>query len=252
MYTKADFWLELQIEVSLPGWTGCNQLLSKDSHPLSVIGYLPVIDASPTDKSTVNAILEKSLDIVNSLNVSAVVLVMDQAIYAKAQEIRWHGRPESRNQLISRLGEFHTAMAFLGTVGKRFGDAGLRDIAIESGLVAEGSINGVIRGHHYNRSVQCHKIPSEAIHRLRIQEYVDQLPTADSEEVIAIMECIHDSFPKTFLSCLETDSVKHCLKRYEDYVKIRCRQNDMYAFWTSHLQMVELLLLFLRGTREEN
>ncbi|KAL5019691.1 hypothetical protein ScPMuIL_002583 [Solemya velum] len=69
-----------QIEVSLPGWTGCNQLLSKDSHPLSVIGYLPVIDASPTDKSTVNAILEKSLDIVNSLNVSAVVLVMDQAI----------------------------------------------------------------------------------------------------------------------------------------------------------------------------
>ncbi|XP_046569800.1 uncharacterized protein LOC124278096 [Haliotis rubra] len=241
-----------QDQFLLPGWTVCNQLLTNDAHPLSTIGYLPVIDASPTDKSTVNAILEKSLLIANSLNLSAIVLVMDQAIYARAQEIRWNGRQEFRDQLVIRLGEFHTAMAFLGAIGKRFGDAGLRDIAIESNLVAEGSINGVISGHHYNRSLRCHKILSEAMHRLRIQEYLDHLSPERNQEVITVIHSIHDSFPTTFMSCLETDSVIRFLEDYDRYVKIKCGCNDMYAFWTSYLEMVELLLLFLSGTREGN
>ena len=236
----------------LPGWTTCNQLLRKDSHPLSAIGYLPIIDSSPTEKSTVNTILVKSLDIATYLNVPAIVLVMDQAIYAKAQEIRWHGRPEFREKLVIRLGEFHTAMAFLGVIGKRFGDAGFRDIAIESNLVAEGSINGVISGHHYNRSLRCHKTLSEAMHRLRIQEYLDQLPPDKNQEALSIMQKLHDDFPTTFMNSLEADSVHQLLKDYENYVKMKCRGNYMYAFWTSYLEMVQLLLLFLRATREGN
>ena len=31
---------------------------------------------------------------------------------------------------------------------------------------------------------------------------------------------------------------------------MKCRDNYMYAFWTSYLEMVQLLLLFLRATRE--
>ena len=32
----------------------------------------------------------------------------------------------------------------------RFGDAGLRDLAVEPGAVADGSINGVLEGRKYN------------------------------------------------------------------------------------------------------
>ena len=35
-----------------------------------------------------------------------------------------------------------------------FQDAGLKDICIEAGIVAEGSINGVLDGKHYNRAVR--------------------------------------------------------------------------------------------------
>ncbi len=49
-----------------------------------------------------------------------------------------------------------------GIIGKRFRDAGLKDICIESGIVAEGSVNGVLDGKHYNRAVRVHKcIPDE-------------------------------------------------------------------------------------------
>ena len=37
-----------------------------------------------------------------------------------------------------------------------FWDTGLKDIWIEAGIVAEGSINGVLDGKHYNRAVRVH------------------------------------------------------------------------------------------------
>ena len=101
-------------------------------------------------------------------------------------------------------------MAFLGVIGKRFGDAGFRDIAIESNLVAEGSINGMISGNHYNKSLICHKTLSEAMHRLRIQEYLDHLHP-DKNLALSIMQKIYD-FPTTFMNSLEADSVYQLLK----------------------------------------
>ena len=44
---------------------------------------------------------------------------MDQAIYCRAQHIRWQDDVFQRG-LVLRLGEFHTAMVFLGTIGKRY------------------------------------------------------------------------------------------------------------------------------------
>lgn len=42
---------------------------------------------------------------------------------------------------------------YLSFIGKLFADAGFQDILIESELVAEGSTDGVITGHHYNMSI---------------------------------------------------------------------------------------------------
>lgn len=55
---------------------------------------------------------------------------------------------------VIRLGEFHIAMTYLACMGKWFGEFGLRDILIESEVCAQGSINGVLNGHHYNCSIR--------------------------------------------------------------------------------------------------
>ena len=49
------------------------------------------------------------------------------------------------------VGNFHSICSLLSTIGKLFGDAGLRDLAVESGVIAEGSINKVLDGKQYNR-----------------------------------------------------------------------------------------------------
>ena len=46
----------------------------------------------------------------------------------------------------------------LAIIGKRFNDAGLRDIDIESGVISRGSIDQVLVGRHYNCGARFHKL----------------------------------------------------------------------------------------------
>ena len=73
----------------LPGWTGCHILTSTvDSEHIHQIGYLPVLNASPTLMSTVFNLMQKSIDILYYLKLSCIVIVVDQALYAKIQDVR--------------------------------------------------------------------------------------------------------------------------------------------------------------------
>lgn len=93
-------------------------------------------------------------------------LVLDQAIYRKAQHIIWE-HPTQFERVVPCLGAFHTACTYLAVLGKRYGDAGLADILVESGVLGSGSIAGVLEGKHYNRAVRMHKLVAEALERLR-------------------------------------------------------------------------------------
>ena len=65
------------------------------------------------------------------------------------------------------MGEFHTACTLLAVTGKRFMDAGLHDILVESGLVGHNAVGAVLVGKYYNRETRSHKIVLEALFRLR-------------------------------------------------------------------------------------
>ena len=56
------------------------------------------------------------------------------------------------------MGGFHLIMMLLGVIGTRFGDASLRELAIESDAIADGSIERVLNDKNYNSSLRLHKI----------------------------------------------------------------------------------------------
>ena len=70
---------------TIPSWTGFNILarnklvVANDS-----VGYLPTLNAPATDMSTVYQVLTKSLQIKETLRLQNIVVVFDQALYAKA------------------------------------------------------------------------------------------------------------------------------------------------------------------------
>ena len=107
------------------GWTGFNALCTANIPEASTIGYLPVIDSPATELATVNELLKRSVFISERLQVNEIVIVLDEAIYAKAQMIRWK-EEEFKNRIVIRLGEFHIIMSFSSAIGKIFKDAGLK------------------------------------------------------------------------------------------------------------------------------
>lgn len=111
-----------------PGWTGFNTLLRKDNIPgVSRIGYLPIVDASPTEYSTLNEVLKSGIRIIEKLHLQQTVLVFDEAVYAKIQHIRWKEQL-FYDRFVVRLGEFHASMSYLSAISKLFEDGGLKVI----------------------------------------------------------------------------------------------------------------------------
>nr|XP_040024082.1 uncharacterized protein LOC120812310 [Gasterosteus aculeatus aculeatus]XP_040024083.1 uncharacterized protein LOC120812310 [Gasterosteus aculeatus aculeatus]XP_040024084.1 uncharacterized protein LOC120812310 [Gasterosteus aculeatus aculeatus]XP_040024085.1 uncharacterized protein LOC120812310 [Gasterosteus aculeatus aculeatus] len=145
-------------------------------------------------------------------------------------------------------------MSYLSILGKRFGDAGLQDILIESEVVAPGSINGVINGHPYNRSMRAHKLLYESLQRIRFISFLDPLlppqERAVCMDVITDMKCV---FPDGLMDVLSADErFDGMSSKYADFVQRKSTENATFAFWSSYIDMMQLLLLFVRATRESN
>ena len=174
---KNDFlWLICKLDVSdslfptilealsISSWTGFNAILCESNIPRkSVVGYCPTIDASTTGFSTMYTLLVRFIKMADQIRQHDVPVVFDREIYAKAVEVICQ-RSEELSRVVTRIEAFHIACTLLAVIRKRFRDAGLEDVIIESEIIGIGSIN--IRAlliKYYNRVMQMHKIVGEAL-----------------------------------------------------------------------------------------
>jgi len=86
----------------VPAWTTFNTTVYADNVPRpDIVGYLQVIDSSPSELSTVYTVLHRSLAIADKLHQNDAVIVFDQAIYAKALEIIWQ-KPDEFKRVVCK------------------------------------------------------------------------------------------------------------------------------------------------------
>ena len=239
----------------VPGWTAFNGILCEENIPAkSIVGYAQVIDASPTQLPTVYNILKRSLAIADQIGQNDVIVVFDLAIYAKGLEIMWH-KEEEMNRVVLRMGAFHMCCTLLAVIGKRFGDAGLSDILIESEVIAAGSLSGVLEGKHYNRGVRAHKIVFEALLRLRWEVFQNWLkmkqPEFEEKNIVSKIAKVRESFLSSELKDLiSSSSFAELHDLYKEFGKEE--PGAMGSFWNSYIHLVSLLLKYIRSTREGN
>ena len=62
---------------------------------------------------------------------------------------------EHFKDIIVRMGAFHTTCTLLGIIGKRFQDVGLRDLCVESQVIAEESVSREMELEDGNTTVPC-------------------------------------------------------------------------------------------------
>ncbi|KAG1671659.1 hypothetical protein GQR58_016336 [Nymphon striatum] len=146
----------------------------------------------------------------------------------------------------------------LSIIGKLFRDAGLRDLAVESGVIAEGSIDKVLDGKQYNRGVRLHKLTYEALMRLVWKGFLEWLENNHStdlphlDETFRVVMAMHgDTCATTLESSRNEESCQRILHLLCCYLNVL--KNDsghLAAFWMIYLEMVEILLGLIRADRE--
>ena len=133
---KNLLWILMRLHATenqtIPAWTGFNiKVQNEEEVSQDNIGYLPTMDAPASNMSTVFEVLTQSLKIKDSLRLNAIAVVFEEAIYAKATEIKWKHSEQFRDIIVT-MGAFRTLCTLLGTIRERFQDAGLRDLRVES------------------------------------------------------------------------------------------------------------------------
>ena len=75
----------VNMEDPWPGWTGFNTLKRQSNIPnVSKVGYLSIVNASPTEYSTLNEVKKSAIKIMDKLQLQQTVLVFDEAVYEKS------------------------------------------------------------------------------------------------------------------------------------------------------------------------
>ena len=248
------------VEQKIPNWTGFNYLLCNEiSDDYHKIGYLPAINQSPSHHDTVLELLYQSKIKAEKLGLTETDVVLDMTIYSKAVEIILNPRYiDLKKFIVLRLGAFHTTCIFIAVIGKRFGDAGLRDIVIESNILGESSVEQILKGKHYNNAVRILKYFYDAMKR-RFLESFEQAVLEHSDTLdISYQALINSAEFKDFLSLPTNETMKElCAKHKEVIDEIQLHEKSLLdgnlgptvSVWASFLKMVQILFDFLRSVK---
>ncbi|XP_066917320.1 uncharacterized protein [Clytia hemisphaerica] len=244
-------WVALRIHQPImqhvPSWTGFFIKIRQDI-PIrpSQVGYLDCLDAPATEMSTIYHMLERAIRIKDQLNVKSIVCVYDQAIYAKAYQIKCK-EPEKFKSVFLMMGTFHIIMTFLAVLATRFKDAGLKDLVIQSVLVAEGSVDTMFSGSRaYKRAVRAYKILYEAFSRLLLEKFKKEHP----KTVKALYDSIGSKTIENYTDVVSsTEMQEEYSNKLVSFKESLSDKGDLPKFWLTFLEMCELLFNIIFATR---
>ncbi|XP_035674790.1 uncharacterized protein LOC118414705 [Branchiostoma floridae] len=165
--------------------------------------------------------------------------------------------PQTFKDIVPRMGMFHTLLTLLSIIGKRFEDAGLRDICIESGVIAEGSVTGVLEGRKYNRAIRFHKLMYEALQRLvwkHFLKWIEKSPAKQKlvKDVFASLKPLYnDVCQDEQEKVLANQKFAKFVKLYDEHLEfLRHSKGKLASFWMSYIEIVEIMLNLVRASRE--
>ena len=139
----------------------------------TVASHSPIIDSNPTEMVNCKATAKV-------LGQDYSVQTMDQQLYAIAQQVKW-ACPESFLSHHNRLVGFHTICCFVGCIGKLWGDGGLTDLLKDSNVYASCTVDSLLDGRQFHRSIRELTLVYEALMSTLLQTFLE---ISDGREVL--------------------------------------------------------------------
>ena len=159
--------------------------------------------------------------------------------------------------LVIMIGGFHLLTTILAIIGSRFADAGLRDVAVQSEIIAEGSVDSVLNGKHYNQAVRLHKIIYEAIARLPVEDFEHSLSENAiemlNEQKVQLEQLKLNLCQEEIEQIIDSDVFQQWENRFQEHIAGMMQNgSDLAKFWLTYLELCELLLDLINATRTGN
>ena len=256
--TKETTWLLLRMipyrvlpstnptdKIVVPNWKGYN---AKISCPNSV---------NYKQRLTLYTSMAQCKQLTKSLGQDTSIQTMDQQLYALAQEVKWDCKDEFKSHIL-RMGSFHAIMTYLSSIGRIWGDAGLRDLLVDSGVYAAGTAELFLQGKEYNRAVKAYIHVYEALSQVRLTEFLkyleqkkQKLPDELWEHLSATKDLFYSgSMPQSAVIELQNLVEKHVQPLMAEFRAELSEKSPTFQLWDSLIEALHNLLLNLRAERE--
>ena len=226
-------------------WTSFNQAHSEINPPRTTTGYMPIIQAPAHDLSTLNTAVLRAVHMAKALDNRYVVMTVDQALFPLLMELKW-GVSEFEDALIPRLGGLHISMNFLKVLGQHMSDCGLQQIWEESELMGPNSAEKVMNGKSYAKGMRAHKLTWQALWRLLLPKVQSYLEANDPDMGHRLSEAAEKQDVETLATVLGSEIFLGHVDLF-----LETKDDDVnFKFWWQYLNMVSILLKFIRAQRE--
>ena len=214
---------------------------------------MPIILAPAHDVNTLNTVVRRIVQVAESFKQKHVVLTVDQALFPLPMELKWVV-PEYQDCLIPRLGGLHTSMNFLKVLGQHIQDSGLPTIWMESGILGPRTVERTLVGKDYNKGTRVHKITLQAMWQLLLPKLLVYLEEKDNElrqeQRQSLKKSVQTNKEEDFLKLLDLMSSDRFRTALHSFIAFKKEKNPNLEYWWQYMEMVSILLLFVRAQRE--
>lgn len=142
--------MSVALENLTPMWCRWNSMVTVDPLPRQVIGYMQNINLPQTRLGIITETMRISQKVASECGDEYIVVTYDLAVAKPAMQIQATEALLYDNIFIC-FGAFQILMAYFWGVGHIIDGSGGPKILTETEVLATGSINGFLKGKHYNR-----------------------------------------------------------------------------------------------------
>ena len=113
------------------------------------------------------------------------VITLEMALYKKAVQLL-DSRDDLKRTVLPRLGELHTVMAALRTLGTSIENSGIDDAWIEADVYGSATTRHILKCAHYMRTLRAHIHMYTALFELNSSSQKSQTPNPSAQQYMKV------------------------------------------------------------------
>ena len=114
-----------------------------------------------------------------SVNMPFVNITWDMGAAINAYKYLWTN-PVKFSDIVIHPGDFHFVKENFAVIGNLIKGSGFEDVIFQGEICSSGSLNGVLSASHYNRAWAVHLAFSEALERLLLNRFLEEVSLPQS------------------------------------------------------------------------